>query len=188
MNFLHKIFNKIGHKIFPMVITPLRWKGAKIYSPSQVGEELNKIFVSKSLSYLLFAVLFFVAAGLIPNILRLTFSVPFSWTVFVCWGIVGALFAAIPLFHFMFWLTYGYTEEQVEFFVQRDAEEEAFRRQEEETLRQLDEMRRNFASVIAGGGRPGMDGGIILDAVSVDEAEDADFSVPSHGIDKSKLH
>ena len=95
----------------------------------------------------------------------------------------------VPLLHLVCWMTYDYSPERVDYLVELDEQAEAVRQQEEETMAQLAELRRNFAEAIASGG------GIVMnqDLIPMDgepgESEDSEFSVQSStGIPKNKLH
>lgn len=185
MNFLYKLFNKLGRRLYSGSVLPVRRLGKQFYSPLQLdSKELKRLAIVKVANFFATATLFFMVAGLIPNLLRLTFSMPISWTVFAYWGAVGIGVAFVPILHFICWMTYGYTQEEVDRFVELDEQMEELRRQEEETMEQLNELRKNMADALAS-----QNGGIILEALPLDEAEDAEFSVPSStGIPKDKLH
>ena len=108
MNFLYKIFNTLGHKLHPGAISPIRRSGKQLYSPLQLdNKELGSVVVVKFINFLVTAWMLFMVAGLIPNLMRLTFSMLFSWTVFMYWGMVGIGIALVPLLHFLCWITYG---------------------------------------------------------------------------------
>jgi hypothetical protein len=83
-------------------------------------------------------------------------------------------------------LTYDYSPERIEYLMDLEEQAEAMRQQEEATMAQLAELRRNFAEAIASGG------GIVMNQDLIpmgEEVEDGEFSVPSHtGIPKNKLH
>ena len=186
MNFLYKLFNKLGHSLYPRDMIPLRHKGGRIYSPLQIedGKDLRKIVTSKIFTSIIAIVLCVAVAGLIPNLLRLTFSIPFSWTVFMYWGAAGALLGCVPVVHLLCWLTYDYPPERVEYLMDLEEQTEALRHQEEETMAQLADLRRNFAQALASGG------GIVMDPEGFPTDGDAEeFSAPSFtGIPKNKLH
>ena len=188
MNFLYKLFNKLGHRFYPEDMIPIHYKGKRFYSPFQTEDdkEFRKVVTSKIFTGLIMIVLCVAVAGLIPNLFRLTFSIPFSWTVYMYWGIAGSILGWVPFVHLLCWMTYGYSPERVEYLVERDEQAEAMRQQEEATMAQLAELRRNFAEAIASGG------GIVMNQDLIpmgEEAEDGEFSAPSYtGIPKNKLH
>ncbi len=188
MNFLYKIFNNLGHKIYPGDMIPIRYKGEKFYSPFQIEDdkEFQRLVITKIIFGFIAVSLLFLVAGLIPNLLRLTFSISFSWTVFTYWGVAGSMLGLVPLVHLICWLTYDYPPERIEFLVELDEQVEALRQQEEETMAQLAELRRRFTDAMASGG------GIVMspDMIPMEgETENTEFSIQSStGIPKNKLH
>jgi len=186
MNFLYKLFNRLGHRLYPEDMIPIRYKGERIYSPFQIedGKEFRKIVTSKIFVGLIAIVLCVAVAGLIPNLLRLTFSIPFSWTVYMYWGTAGSILGWVPFVHLLCWLTYDYSPERVEYLIDLEEQVEALRQQEEATMAQLAGLRRNFAQALAAGG------GLIMGPEVLPMDGDAEeFSSPSStGIPKNKLH
>lgn len=95
---------------------PLLIDGRIIFSPKDLssGEKFALLFIKLSQMLLVFAAVGGLA-GVIANMLRITFDFPWSWGVFLLWAVVAGLIsiASIALEFFSWWLI---TDEEAQSF------------------------------------------------------------------------